>query len=115
MVKIEASPINPSDLRLMFGAADVGSIRASERNGHPSIVLDVHRLQCARWRPGWRVAPVGNEACGTVVEAGASPEAQRCSESASRYSVGKCTRTTERYRFSMHSLPDSTTPEGASV
>ena len=41
MVKIEASPINPSDLGLMFGAADVGSIRASERNGHPSIVLDV--------------------------------------------------------------------------
>ena len=33
MVKIEASPINPSDLGLMFGAADVCSIRASERNG----------------------------------------------------------------------------------
>ena len=34
MVKVEASPINPSDLGLMFGAADVDSIRASERNGN---------------------------------------------------------------------------------
>ena len=77
MVKIEASPINPSDLGLMFGAADVGSIRASERNGHPSIVLDVPApaMRAMATRVGeW--LPVGNEACGTVVEAGASPEAQ---------------------------------------
>ena len=50
MVKIEASPINPSDLGLMFGAADVNSIRASERNGHPSIVLDVPAPPCALWQ-----------------------------------------------------------------
>jgi len=77
MVKIEASPINPSDLGLMFGAADVDSIRASERNGHPSIVLDVPApaMRAMATRIGeW--LPVGNEACGTVVEAGASPEAQ---------------------------------------
>ena len=101
MVKIEASPINPSDLGLMFGAADVGSIRASERNGHPSIVLDVPApaMRAMATRVGeW--LPVGNEACGTVVEAGAALRRRRCSGSASRYSVGKCTRTTERYRFS---------------
>ena len=77
MVKIEASPINPSDLGLMFGAADVCSIRASERNGHPSIVLDVPppAMRAMAIRVG-KWLPVGNEACGTVVEAGASPEAQ---------------------------------------
>ena len=48
MVKIEASPINPSDLGLMFGAADIDSIRASERNGHPSIILDVPPPRNAR-------------------------------------------------------------------
>ncbi|MDB2378209.1 zinc-binding dehydrogenase [Luminiphilus sp.] len=77
MVKIEASPINPSDLGLMFGAADIDSIRASERNGHPSIILNVPppamRAMATRINE-W--LPVGNEACGTVVEAGASPEAQ---------------------------------------
>ena len=64
MVKIEASPINPSDLGLMFGAADIDSIRASERNGHPSIVLDVPppamRAMATRINE-W--LPVGNEAC----------------------------------------------------
>lgn len=77
MVKIEASPINPSDLGLMFGAADMDSIRASERNGYPSIVLDVPppAMRAMATRIGeW--LPVGNEACGTVVEAGSSPEAQ---------------------------------------
>ena len=77
MVKIEASPINPSDLGLMFGAADVSSIRASERNGHPSIVLDVPEpaMRMMSTRIGdW--LPVGNEAAGTVVEAGSSEAAQ---------------------------------------
>ena len=100
MVKIEASPINPSDLGLMFGAADVGSIRASERNGHPSIVLDVPppAMRAMATRVGeW--LPVGNEACGTVVEAGASPEAQALLGKRVALFGGKCIRTTERYRF----------------
>ena len=117
MVKIEASPINPSDLGLMFGAADVGSIRASERNGHPSIVLDVPAP--ARRAMATRVGkwlPVGNEACGTVVEAGASSEAQALLEKRVALFGGEMYSD---YRtvsiFQCIPLPDSTTPEeGAS-
>jgi NADPH2:quinone reductase len=117
MVKIEASPINPSDLGLMFGAADVGSIRASERNGHPSIVLDVPApaMRAMATRVGeW--LPVGNEACGTVVVAGASPEAQALLGKRVALFGGEMYSD---YRtvsiFQCIPLPDSTTPEeGAS-
>ena len=41
-VKIEASPINHAILEIMFGLRLIwSSIRPSERNGHPSIMLDV--------------------------------------------------------------------------
>ena len=33
MVEIEAAPINPSDLGLMFGAADLSTVRVTERDG----------------------------------------------------------------------------------
>ena len=33
VVAIDAAPINPSDLGLMFGAADLSSARAAERDG----------------------------------------------------------------------------------
>ena len=41
VVEIEAAPINPSDLGLMFGAADLSTVRALERDGQPSVLLDV--------------------------------------------------------------------------
>ena len=117
MVKIEASPINPSDLGLMFGAADVGSIRASERNGYPSIVLDVPApaMRAMVTRVGeW--LPVGNEACGTVVEAGSVPEAQALLGKRVALFGGEMYSD---YRtvsiFQCIPLPDNTTPEeGAS-
>ena len=36
LVQIEAAPINPSDLGLMFGAADLSSARATEHDGQPA-------------------------------------------------------------------------------
>ena len=41
MVEIEAAPINPSDLGLMFGAADLSTVRTAERDGQPALLLDV--------------------------------------------------------------------------
>ena len=41
VVEIEAAPINPSDLGLMFGAADLSTARAAERDGQPAVLLDV--------------------------------------------------------------------------
>ena len=40
LVQIEAAPINPSDLGLMFGAADLASARTTERDGQPSLLLE---------------------------------------------------------------------------
>ena len=41
LVKVLAAPINPSDLGLLFGAADMGSARVSERDGLPLVTADI--------------------------------------------------------------------------
>jgi len=76
-LKIEAAPVNPSDLGLMFGPADAAQASASTRNGQTSIVapLSAPAMRAFANRVGeW--LPVGNEASGTVVAAGSSPAAQ---------------------------------------
>ncbi len=77
ILKVEAAPINPSDLALMFGLADVDGAKASERNGLPSVVIDIPpaMLKAYQSRMGqW--LPVGNEGSGTVIAAGESDAAQ---------------------------------------
>ncbi len=78
LVEIEASPINPSDLGLMFGAADLGTARETERDGLPAVILDVPpaAMRAMAPRVGHWMA-VGNEASGRVVAAGESDAAQR--------------------------------------
>jgi NADPH:quinone reductase-like Zn-dependent oxidoreductase len=77
LVKVLASPINPSDLGLMVGAADTSSARAIERNGLPGLVMDVPEagMRFMASRVG-QAMPIGNEGCGVVVAAGASEAAQ---------------------------------------
>ena len=77
LVQIEAAPINPSDLGLMFGAADLVSARTTERDGQPSLLLDVPPAAMRAMGPRigqWM--PVGNEGSGRVVAAGSHPDAQ---------------------------------------
>jgi NADPH:quinone reductase len=77
LVKILATPINPSDLGLLVGGADMSTARASERDGLPVVTADVPPagMRAMAGRVG-EALPLGNEGCGTVVRAGASPEAQ---------------------------------------
>ncbi|MBK7161181.1 MAG: zinc-binding dehydrogenase [Sphingomonadales bacterium] len=77
VVKVQATPINPSDLGLMVGAADVTSARAINRDGLPGIAMNVSDagMRFMAGRMG-QALPIGNEGCGVVVAAGASPEAQ---------------------------------------
>ncbi|HMS20788.1 zinc-binding dehydrogenase [uncultured Sphingorhabdus sp.] len=77
VVKVQATPINPSDLGLMVGAADVTSARAIEREGLPGIAMNVPEagMRFMAGRIG-QALPIGNEGCGVVVAAGAAPEAQ---------------------------------------
>ena len=73
LVKMEAAPINPSDLALLFSAADLENAEFSDGR----IVADMPEpfLSGAKGRHGQRL-PVGNEGAGTVVAAGSSDAAQ---------------------------------------
>lgn len=77
VVRIEATPINPSDLGLLFGGADMTTAQASTRDGLPVLTADVPPagMRAMRGRIGEAMA-IGNEGCGLVVKAGDSPEAQ---------------------------------------
>ena len=68
LVKVLASPINPSDLGLLFGGADMTTARASTRDGLPVITADVPPagMRAMGGRIGDALA-IGNEGCGTVV------------------------------------------------
>jgi NADPH2:quinone reductase len=74
LVRIEGSPINPSDLGLLLGAADMSTAKAS---AGPRLTATVPQ-QFMRAMAG-RVdqsMPVGNEGAGTVIAAGSDPAAQ---------------------------------------
>jgi NADPH:quinone reductase-like Zn-dependent oxidoreductase len=77
VVKVEATPINPSDLGLLLGPADISKAKASGSGDGAKVVAPVAATAlpflAARLD---KAMPVGNEAAGTVVAAGASPEAQ---------------------------------------
>lgn len=77
VVRVDAAPINPSDLGLLFGGADIGSAATSAGQDGPVVTAPippaVMRAMAARVGESM---PVGNEGAGTVVAAGSSPEAQ---------------------------------------
>ena len=71
VVRIEAAPINPSDLGLLLGPADLATLRTGGTSERPTLTFDVseRRLATVAARVGQSMA-VGNEGAGTVVEAG---------------------------------------------
>lgn len=73
IVRVEAAPINPSDLGLLLGPADISTLRATGVPGRPALAFDVPqgRLGSVRARLGQSLA-VGNEGAGTVIAAGES-------------------------------------------
>jgi len=77
VVRIEAAPINPSDLALLIGPADAASARETGTAEAPVTVLDVPAAVLKGMASRLDEAmPVGNEGAGVVVAAGASPAAQ---------------------------------------
>lgn len=77
VVRLEAAPINPSDLGLLFGAADMGTAAVSGTSARPVVTARVPEagMKAMAGRLGESM-PVGNEGAGVVVEAGSSPAAQ---------------------------------------
>ena len=78
VVRVEASPINPSDLGLLFGGADMSTARVSGSAANPvvtaSVAPNVLKMMAGRIDQS---LPVGNEGAGVVVGAGTSEAAQK--------------------------------------
>jgi NADPH2:quinone reductase len=117
LVRVEASPINPSDLGLLFGAADPTTLRASGSAERPIVTANVPdnlmRGMAARVD---KSLPVGNEGAGIVVGAGADDSAQELIGKTvgviggGMYSQYRCVPAKQALLF-----PEGTTPaEGAS-
>jgi NADPH2:quinone reductase len=77
VLRVEATPINPSDIGLLFGAADLATLAVSgsgERTVATARVPEA-ALKSMAARVGQSM-PVGNEGAGTVVAAGSGALAQ---------------------------------------
>jgi NADPH2:quinone reductase len=77
IVRIDASPINPSDQGLLFAGADMSTAELSGTAEYPVVraPLPPAALKAVQGRLDQSL-PVGNEGAGVVVRAGASPAAQ---------------------------------------
>jgi NADPH:quinone reductase len=77
VVRLEAAPINPSDLGLLLGGADWANAKTAGSGNHAVVTAAmspaVVRAMGARLDVSM---PVGNEGAGVVVEAGSSAAAQ---------------------------------------
>src|ERR1700731_4850099 len=77
VVRVEASPINPSDLGLLVGAADMTTAKASGSKDSPVITAKVPeagmRAMAGRLDESM---PVGNEGAGIVIKTGSSDSAK---------------------------------------
>jgi NADPH:quinone reductase-like Zn-dependent oxidoreductase len=117
VVRVEASPINPSDLGLLVGAADMSTAKASGTKEAPVVTAKVP--EAAMKAMAGRLdesMPVGNEGAGVVIKTGFSDAAKALMGKTvamiggAMYSQYRCLKVAECLP-----LPPGTTPaEGAS-
>ena len=113
LVRIEAAPINPSDLGLLFAGADMTAATATGTPDEPVVTAPIAApvLAAMAARVGESMA-VGNEGGGVVVAAGSSPEAQALLGrtvgvlGGSMYSEYRCVHVSQ-----VLALPDGVTSE----
>ena len=117
LVRIEATPINPSDLGLLFSAADMSGAKVSGSAERPVVSARIPEKSMKAMAGRLEVSmPVGNEGAGVVVKAGASAAAQAllgrtvAMIGGAMYAQYRCIKAEQCLR-----LPDDATPaEGAS-
>lgn len=73
LIRVEAAPINPSDLGLLFGPADLENANYSSGRIVAQMPEAATRAMVGRFGDA---TPVGNEGAGTVIAAGDAPAAQ---------------------------------------
>ena len=117
VVRVEASPINPSDLGLLVGAADMTTAKASGTKDSPVVTAKVPEagMKAMAGRLDESM-PVGNEGAGVVIKTGSSDAAKALMGrtvamiGGAMYAQYRCLRVNECLP-----LPAGTTPaEGAS-
>jgi NADPH:quinone reductase-like Zn-dependent oxidoreductase len=117
LVRVEASPINPSDLGLLIGAADMSTARTSGTREAPVVTAKVPEaaMQAMAGRLDQSM-PVGNEGAGVVIKTGSSEAAKALAGKTvamiggAMYAQYRCLKVSECLP-----LPDGITPaEGAS-
>src|SRR5215510_7292599 len=117
VVRVEATPINPSDIGLLFGAADMSTAKASGSSDAPVVTARVPeaamRAMAGRLDQSM---PVGNEGAGVVIRTGSSDAAKALMGKTvamiggAMYAQYRCLKVNECLP-----LPAGTTPaEGAS-
>ena len=77
LLRVQATPINPSDIGLLFGAADLATLKVVGSADRPQASAQVPpaAMTAMAARVGQSL-PVGNEGAGLVVAAGSSAAAQ---------------------------------------
>lgn len=77
VVRVEAAPLNPSDMGLLFGGADMTQAKQEGTADNPVVTAPIAPgvMKAMAARVGQSL-PVGNEGAGVVVQAGDSPAAQ---------------------------------------
>jgi len=77
LVRVDAAPLNPSDLALLFGPADMTTAVVGGTPERPVVTADIPQklMKMVAGRVGESLA-VGNEAAGVVIGAGSSDAAQ---------------------------------------
>ena len=78
LIRVEAAPVNPSDLGLLFAGADLSNAATGGTPERPVVTapLPPAAVRAAAARVG-ESTPVGNEGAGTVVATGSSEQARR--------------------------------------
>ena len=117
LVRMEGAPINPSDLGLLFGAADMTTARYGGTRERPTVSADVpEQLRASMAGRVDQSMPVGNEGAGVVIATGSSDVAKAL--------LGKTVALVGGATYAQHrcvpaffclELPEGVTPkEGAS-
>ena len=77
VVQMQAAPINPSDIGLLFGMADMRTAQASGTPERPVVTAKIpDRFMPAMAARMGQSLPAGNEGAGLVIAAGSGPAAQ---------------------------------------
>ena len=117
LVRVEASPINPSDLGVLIAGADMSTATVAGTPERPVVTATLREaaLEGLSARVD-KPLPVGNEGAGIVVAAGSSPAAQALvGKSVGIAGGGMYTQYRAVDAFACLVLPEGTTPkDGAS-